>query len=65
MVSASGIHSACIYSNSVKNILAKSKFEGPKRRVRVNKRHESEREREGGREEERLAKAREVRWAGL
>lgn len=47
VVSASGIHSACIYSNSIKNILVKSKFGGPNRRVRVNKRHERGREGRG------------------
>lgn len=29
VVSASGIHSACIYSNNAKNTLAKSKFGMP------------------------------------
>lgn len=57
VVSASDIHSACIYSNSVKSILTKSKFAGPNRRVRVNKRQEGGRE---GKEREKLTKAREV-----
>lgn len=53
MVSVCGIHSACIYSNSVENTLAKSKSERQKRRARVNKGLGR------GREEKRLAKARE------
>lgn len=60
MVSACGIHSACIYSNCAKNILAKSKFEGPNRRVRVNKRHEGRKEGRG-----KAGKAREVKWTDL
>ena len=56
VASACGIHSACIYSNSVENTLAKSKFERQKRRVRANKRLGR------GREEKRLKKAREGKW---
>lgn len=53
VASACGTHSACIYSNTVENTLAKSKFEREKRRVRVNKRLGR------GREEKKLTKARE------